>query len=147
MTVTPGTPGSHNPTHAGGVVVRHRSDGLPELLLVTGRRHRDHWVLPKGHVDPGEVPETTAMREVREESGVIADVVAQLDDTEIDVGGEHQRIRWFLMEARDTLEDHELREVVWLDARSALERLTFADTRVVAEHALAILAETSDASL
>jgi 8-oxo-dGTP pyrophosphatase MutT (NUDIX family) len=135
------------PTHAGGVVFRHRTDGMPELLLVTGRRHRDHWVLPKGHVDPGEAPEGTAVREVREESGVIADVVAQLDDVVIDVGGEHQIIRWFLMEARAQHEEHELREVVWLDAPSALERLTFADTRTVAEHALAVLAETADASL
>ena len=141
------TPRSAIPTHAGGVVVRHRSDGLPEILLVTSRRHRDHWVLPKGHVDPGEVPEASAVREVREESGVIADVVAQLDDIEIDVEGEPQRIRWFLMEARGQLEEHELREVVWLDAPAALDRLTFADTRTVAEHALAMLAETSDSSL
>jgi 8-oxo-dGTP pyrophosphatase MutT (NUDIX family) len=141
------TPRKAFPTHAGGVVVRHRTDGLPEILLVTSRRHRDHWVLPKGHVDPGEVPEASAVREVREESGVVADVVAQLDDTEIDVEGEHQHIRWFLMEARDQLEDHELREVIWLDAPAALERLTFADTRTVAEHALAMLAETSDSSL
>lgn len=126
--------------------MRHRSDGMLELLLVTGRRHRDHWVLPKGHVDPGEDPEQTAVREVREEAGVLADVTAQLDDVAIDVGDEHQLIRWFLMEARDQREEHELREVVWLDASAALERLTFADTRVVAEHALAVLAETSDSS-
>jgi 8-oxo-dGTP pyrophosphatase MutT (NUDIX family) len=135
------------PTHAGGVVVRHRTDGMPELLVVTGRRHRDHWVLPKGHVDPGEVPEETAVREVREESGVIADVTAQLDTVALDVGGEQQVVRWFLMEAREQHEEHELREVVWLDAPAALERLTFPDARLVAEHALAVLAETSDASL
>jgi len=117
-----------------------------EMLLVTGRRHLDHWVLPKGHVDPGEDPEQTAVREVREESGVMADVTAHLDDVAIDVGDEHQIIRWFLMEARDQREEHELREVVWLDAPAALERLTFADTRVVAERALALLSATSDSS-
>jgi 8-oxo-dGTP pyrophosphatase MutT (NUDIX family) len=135
------------PTHAGGVVVRHRSDGLPQILLVNGRRHRDHWVLPKGHVEPGEIPERTAVREVREESGVVAHIVAPLDDVAVEVGGEHQLIRWFLMEARGQVEEHELREVVWLDATSALARLTFPDTRTVAEHALALLAATSDSSL
>jgi 8-oxo-dGTP pyrophosphatase MutT (NUDIX family) len=139
---------SPSPTHAGGVVVRHRAgDSLPELLVVTGRRHREHWVLPKGHIDPGEAPEVTAVREVREESGVIADVVARLDDVAVDVGDEHQVVRWYLMEARGQLEDHELREAVRRDAPAALERLGFADARTVAEHALAMLAETSDASL
>ncbi len=139
-------PADRGPTHAGGVVVRHRSDGTAELLLVTGRRHRDHWVLPKGHVDPGETPEATAVREVGEEAGVVAEIVAPLDDVALDVGGERQLIRWFLMEARDQHEADELREVVWLDAPEALARLTFADTRKVAEHALAVLAATSDAS-
>ncbi|MBZ0237939.1 MAG: NUDIX domain-containing protein [Deltaproteobacteria bacterium] len=137
---------SDKPTHAGGVVIRHRSDGLPELLLVTGRRHREHWVLPKGHVAPGEPPEAAAVREVHEEAGVVAEIVAPLDDVTVEIGGERHVIRWFLMELRAQEEAHELREVVWLDAPAALERLTFPDTRRVAEHALAVLAATADAS-
>lgn len=134
------------PTHAGGVVVRRR-DGLPELLLVTGRRHRERWVLPKGPLGPGEDPAGAAVREVSAEAGVEAAVVAQLDDAELVVDGERQRVRWFLLESSAQRETDELREVVWLDPRAALERLTFADARVVAEHALAHLAATADAGL
>jgi 8-oxo-dGTP pyrophosphatase MutT (NUDIX family) len=36
--------------------------------------------LPKGSIDPGEKPEQTALREVREETGVLADMVAKLAD-------------------------------------------------------------------
>ncbi|HEY4961773.1 MAG TPA: NUDIX domain-containing protein [Terriglobales bacterium] len=36
--------------------------------------------LPKGSIDPGEKPEQTALREVREETGVRADMVAKLAD-------------------------------------------------------------------
>ena len=36
--------------------------------------------LPKGSIDPGEKPEETALREVREETGVRADMVAKLAD-------------------------------------------------------------------
>ena len=34
--------------------------------------------LPKGLVDPGEKPEQTALREVREETGVMATMVTKL---------------------------------------------------------------------
>src|SRR6476469_9453034 len=36
--------------------------------------------LPKGLVDPGEKPEQTALREVREETGLIATLVTKLGD-------------------------------------------------------------------
>jgi 8-oxo-dGTP pyrophosphatase MutT (NUDIX family) len=87
------------------------------------------------------------VREVRAEAGVIASVVAPIDDTELVVGGEPQRVRWFLMESSAQGDADDLREVVWLDAPSALARLTFPDARAVAEHALALLAATADSGL
>lgn len=53
---------------AGGVVVRSRGE-QPEILLI---RHTDFddWFLPKGHVEAGEDFETTALREVAEETGL-----------------------------------------------------------------------------
>ena len=58
-------------THAGGVVVRdQQGDGL--TLLVRGTRTPHAWVIPKGHIEPGEAPAETAQREVQEETGVDA---------------------------------------------------------------------------
>ena len=48
----------------GGVVVN--SEGM--VLLVN--QHGKAWTLPKGHVEPNEEPLQTAMREIREESGI-----------------------------------------------------------------------------
>jgi 8-oxo-dGTP pyrophosphatase MutT (NUDIX family) len=36
--------------------------------------------LPKGLVDPGEAPQATAVREVREETGIVAEIVTKLTD-------------------------------------------------------------------
>jgi 8-oxo-dGTP pyrophosphatase MutT (NUDIX family) len=51
---------------AGVVVVRRAVDGWRCLVL---RAYRN-WDFPKGLVEPGEVPEATAAREVREETSL-----------------------------------------------------------------------------
>jgi 8-oxo-dGTP pyrophosphatase MutT (NUDIX family) len=48
------------------VVVRETSEGWRVLLL----RAYNYWDCPKGLVEPGEDPLTTAKREVREETGI-----------------------------------------------------------------------------
>jgi len=50
---------------AGGVVTNQ--DGM---VLVVNQRGSS-WSLPKGHVDPGEEPLDAAIREIREESGIV----------------------------------------------------------------------------
>ncbi|MEA3247063.1 MAG: NUDIX hydrolase [Gemmatimonadota bacterium] len=61
-------------TSAGGVVFRR--DGARTLVLVIRDSH-GNWGFPKGHVERGEDAREAALREVREETGVIAgDVVA-----------------------------------------------------------------------
>ena len=53
---------------AGAVVFKsHRAS--PRVLLVTSRRNPELWILPKGHIEPGEKARETALRETREEAG------------------------------------------------------------------------------
>ena len=63
---------------AGGVIVRYQ-DAHPEVCLIHRRQNgRGVWALPKGHVEHGEALTTTAVREVREETGLSGEVVASL---------------------------------------------------------------------
>ena len=69
---------------AGGVVVRQmRGRWWLAAIEPAGRSESSRktvWALPKGLVDAGERPEQTALREVREETGVDAALVGKLGD-------------------------------------------------------------------
>jgi 8-oxo-dGTP pyrophosphatase MutT (NUDIX family) len=131
---TPPMGGMSGATHAGGVV--YRLDGTtPEFLLVTARAAPSIWVLPKGHIEEGETPEQTAVREVFEESGVTARVVEFLDHVSQEVAGRHQRIAYYLLSKVAEAPPGEARSVCWLPAEAAARRATFDDARRVIEQA------------
>jgi 8-oxo-dGTP pyrophosphatase MutT (NUDIX family) len=54
---------------AGGVVYRAAHDG-PLFLVIRDSYH--NWGFPKGHLEPGEMPDAAALREVGEETGLNA---------------------------------------------------------------------------
>jgi 8-oxo-dGTP pyrophosphatase MutT (NUDIX family) len=64
---------------AGGVLVRSIK-GRAHIAVIRPRGRSNVWALPKGKIDPGETPAETAVREVREETGVDGTVVEKLGD-------------------------------------------------------------------
>lgn len=129
------------PTHAGGVVHRARG-GAREYLVVTSSKNPAHWVLPKGHLDPGETAEITAVREVEEESGVRATLIAPLAETELALPHELQRVRWFVLTFVEQRPAGEGRSVEWLAPAAAIAHLTFEDARELVRAAEARFAGT-----
>jgi len=111
-------------THAGGVVYRDSPTG-PQYLIVRARRDPSAWVLPKGHIEPGETAEQAAVREIEEEAGCHAAVIAKIGRL---VFGS-VRTRVYLMRFDHDVAPTEEREVFWGPAEEAMRRLTFADTR------------------
>jgi 8-oxo-dGTP pyrophosphatase MutT (NUDIX family) len=88
------------------------------------------WVLPKGHIEPGESMQETAVREVREESGVWARVECPLRDDSFTVKKELVKVRFYLMEAAEVGKPVEKgREPAWLQLEEALQRASHDNVR------------------
>jgi 8-oxo-dGTP pyrophosphatase MutT (NUDIX family) len=130
---------------AGGVVVRHAGAGLEVALIMP--RGTQRWQLPKGLVDAGEAPETTARREVREETGIDAEVLSPIDSIDYWYVGTdrdgtrvrfHKSVHFFLLAYRagDVCEhDHEVSDARWVPIAGAVDLLAFPNERAVVEKA------------
>ena len=128
---------------AGGIVFRARAgSGFEVALISVGDPPR--WQLPKGLVDAGETPEMAALREVREEAGLEAEIVEKLKVVEYwyqaTVGGKrvryHKFVHFFLMRyvSGDVADhDHEVNEARWMEIAPALEVIAFKSEREVLE--------------
>jgi 8-oxo-dGTP pyrophosphatase MutT (NUDIX family) len=127
-------------TSAGGVV--HRSvDGVTEILLVH-RRRPVLWALPKGTPNAGETLAETALREVREETGVEVEIEEPLGEITYFFVRDRIRFRktvhFFLMRpvgGSIDEHDHEFDEVRWTPIDEALRLMNYATEREVVERA------------
>lgn len=82
---------------AGGVPWRRREDGALEVLVIHRPRY-DDWTFPKGKLDPGETWEQAAVREVWEETGIVAVLGAEAASAEYrDRHGMPKRVRYWAM--------------------------------------------------
>ncbi|MFL5768601.1 MAG: NUDIX hydrolase [Chloroflexota bacterium] len=135
---------SSTATSAGGIVVRYKDDS-PQLVVGSRRRDRDivTWTLPKGTPDPGETREETALREVREETGLDVRIRRPLDSIEywfVQGGARiHKTVHYFLMEPTGGdlgRHDHEFESVRWVGFAEAQSLLTFETERAHVARAL-----------
>ena len=119
---------------AGGVIYRWREGQAEVALIHTGKR----WGLPKGHVEAGERVEETAVREVREETGLLGKLDRKLGQISYTYRGKSRtgrpirvakRVTFFLleyMEGEVHSHDYEVEEARWFALDEALAKLSFA---------------------
>jgi 8-oxo-dGTP pyrophosphatase MutT (NUDIX family) len=132
---------------AGGLVVR----GEDVLVIVPTRRAADGSLvlaLPKGHIDEGESRLQAAIREVREETGVIVEPICEVGEVRYWYVREGQRVpksvffylfRFLSGDPAD--HDEEVLEARWMPLEQAQQELSYAGEREMAARALAIAAQ------
>jgi 8-oxo-dGTP pyrophosphatase MutT (NUDIX family) len=132
---------------AGGVVYRRADDGI-EIVLASRRTRRGElaWGLAKGGIEGDESLEDAAVREVREETGLLAEIEASLGETRYFYVWEDVRIRktvhFFLMRYTGgdiDDRDDEMEEIRWFPLERALKRAAYRGERDVLGRAAELL--------
>lgn len=139
---------------AGGVVYRRQGGDVQVALC--GRSRPRTWNLPKGTPDAGESIEQTALREVREETGLEVSLEAPLGSIEYRFTRPghpvrlHKRVYFYLMRATGgstEAHDPEFDDVQWFPVSEALRVLSFPNEVSVVQRALdALASEQPDAA-
>lgn len=144
-----GPAGLEEEVSAGGVLVDRG-----QVLVI--RHARGEWIMPKGHLEAGEGPEQAALREVREETGLEAEILAPLGETAYAYRrkGEDllrpKRVFWYLMrpvtsrERLSLLTEEGLLEACWLGWTQARRRLTWSGDRAILQRAEKLAAPPGD---
>lgn len=105
---------------AGGVVFS-RSNGELKVMLIEDRYGR--WSLPKGKQEKGETIEQTALREIREETGIVGKTISPIETIHYtynhpEHGLVQKEVHYFLVEkvtGEVKVQIEEIRNVHWLD--------------------------------
>jgi len=128
---------SRDEISAGGVVYRNTPGGPQVLICKDAGYHK--WVLPKGLVRKNESFEQAALREVEEEVGVRARIVASLGEPEKYIYVSRgvrvfKSVHYFLMEylsGSETNHDTEMEAVEWVTFDEAINRMGYKGAKAV----------------
>ena len=134
---------------AGGVLIE---DGQ---LLLLDRPSREEIRLPKGHIEPNESPEETALREVREEAGIAdLEITADLGKQTVEFDYKHAYYRrkeyYFLMQRTgEGTVDRSPKDArdftpIWVPVDEAVDALTYDAEKDVAKRAISVYQQQTD---
>lgn len=126
---------------AGGIVFNSKGQ-----VLLTKHSQNKHWSFPKGLIDPGQTSKEAALREVKEEGGVKAEIVDKAGYSKYVYTYKGEKIfkvvTYFLMQyisGDPKNHDWEVEEAGWYEPEAALEQLTFSQDKTLLKKALELL--------
>lgn len=137
-------------TSAGGLVLDLRGP-IPVAALIARRQRRGRliWLLPKGHVEPGETIEVAAIREVGEETGILGSILAPLGIIDFwfmtKTHRTHKTVHHYLMQAKGgelSDSDIEVSQVAWVPLAEVSSKLHYPDERKLITKVSDLLGDT-----
>jgi len=123
-----------DPTHAVGVVYKNEK-GIIHYLLTKPKDHSNEWLFPKGHIELREGHIEAAIREVQEETGVIARFICFIDYAILKIKNELVYAKFYLLEYLYEGSSSESREKEWFPFNDALKELTFVESKYILHEA------------
>jgi 8-oxo-dGTP pyrophosphatase MutT (NUDIX family) len=130
-------------------IVLFRKEGSKNLFLLL-HYPSGHWDFVKGKMEKGETIHETAIRETKEETGIIdvkfSDNFEEWIEYNFQYQGElvHKKVVFFLAETntKDVEISHEHLGYTWMDYNTAIEKTTFDNAKTVLTKAQMLLTKT-----
>lgn len=130
---------------SGGVIFRKVNGGF-EVALVS---RRNIWCLPKGLIEANETAEETALREVREETGLKGEILGKIGEVSYTFFRNRRyfkTVHFYLLKfVGGSTDDHdsEMDKVKWFPISDAVRVLTYVNERKIMRKALKMLENLS----
>jgi 8-oxo-dGTP pyrophosphatase MutT (NUDIX family) len=137
-----------NKTSSGGVVYRVTGKDIDVVLISV--KERSVWCLPKGAIDKNESLPEAALREVREETGLTAEILEKIGRISYwyfikeKMNRIHKTVHFYLMRfisGSTDDHDHEVDEARWISIDEAVSALTYKSEREIMEMAKKMIVE------
>lgn len=122
---------------AGGLIFN--SDHEVAIIARHSRSGHLEWCLPKGHIEKGETPEQTAVREVHEETGILGKVTGSIATIDYWFTGDEERVHklvhhYVLRQTAGHLTvagdpDHEAEDAAWVPFDKLTSILSYPNER------------------
>ena len=125
---------------AGGLIF----DDQNRVAIIARHSRSGHleWCLPKGHIEKGETPQQTAVREVHEETGILGEVIDSIATIDYWFTGTTQRVHklvhhYALRQTGGELTvegdpDHEAEDAIWVRFDDLDDVLSYPNERKIA---------------
>jgi 8-oxo-dGTP pyrophosphatase MutT (NUDIX family) len=140
---------NHTEVSAGGFVISKLNPKLVALMARFNRGGKLEWCIPKGHLEENETSEQAALREVFEETGLEAEIIAELGEVTyqfIQDGSKISKtVHVYLMQQTggELSFEHdphkEASELEWVKVSELLDRLSHGNEKRIAKMAIELI--------